>query len=328
MNKELDPWDPKILPPDMQDALVRFNEEAKNILDSSLKYLETVEPPPIIYHYTNDVGLRGILESGCFWLTDVFDLNDPSEMNYGFSQAIKVLNTKAAIGPPEAKKFAELFESFATAGNIQRVAHFFLCSFSAHKDDLGQWRAYADNGRGYAMAFDRKMLAQAFFEASDSSQPGNGSFPVLYDEALLTKIFGQLIDVAFPLISIPCGRNLKTTVAESYVLQLKKWLVFYALQAMVFFKHEAYKCEKEYRILQINRADKEVSVKFRQRPYSLVRYREFDWKSKISSALKQIMVGPSADREKATQFAQACVGEFHGGDIEIIHSEIPYRAMP
>jgi hypothetical protein len=34
-------------------------------------------PPPIIYHYTNDAGLRGILESGKLWLTDIFDLNDP-----------------------------------------------------------------------------------------------------------------------------------------------------------------------------------------------------------------------------------------------------------
>lgn len=78
---------------------------------------------------------------------------------------------------------------------------------------------------------------------------------------------------------------------------------------------------------QIHRADETPSVKFRQRPYSLVRYWEFDWKSKASPSLKQIVVGPSADREKAHQFARACVREFHGGDIEVIQSEIPHRSV-
>jgi hypothetical protein len=41
---------------------------------------EGEEPPHIIYHYTGDVGLRGILETGQLWLTDVYGLNDPSEL--------------------------------------------------------------------------------------------------------------------------------------------------------------------------------------------------------------------------------------------------------
>jgi hypothetical protein len=328
MQKELEPWEPNIVPQDMQDALAKFNAEAKRILDSSLGYLASVEPPTTIYHYTNDAGLRGILESGQLWLTDVFDLNDPSELNHGFSQAIKVLNSKASVGPPESRIFAERFEAFAKAGYIQKIAHFFVCSFSAHKDDLGQWRAYADNGRGYAMAFDAKTLEQPFVAESIVPKFSNGTFPVLYDDKQLTQIYDQLINEAFPLISLPRGRNLQGPVINSYMSQLDFWLTYHALQAMLYFKHEAYKSEEEYRFLQIHRADEAPAVKFRQRPYSLVRYREFDWKSKASAALRQIVVGPSADRQKAPQFASACVREFHGGDIEVIQSEIPCRSVP
>jgi hypothetical protein len=46
MQKEPEPWELNIVPQDMQDALAKFNAEAKRILDSSLGYLESVEPPP------------------------------------------------------------------------------------------------------------------------------------------------------------------------------------------------------------------------------------------------------------------------------------------
>jgi hypothetical protein len=208
MPDEPELWGANIVPPDMQQVLLLFNEDAKRILDSSLGYLASQEPPPVIYHYTDDKGLRGILESGCFWLTDVFSLNDPSEMAHGFKQAIKVLNARAAAGPPESQTFARVFEAFAPEGAIQKIAHFFVCSFSAHGDDLGQWRAYADNGRGYALAFEARTLEKEFVAQTVMPPFSNGTFPVLYDDARLSGIYGQIVDSMFQLISLPRGRSL------------------------------------------------------------------------------------------------------------------------
>ena len=70
-------------------------------------------PPPLIFHYTNDVGLKGILDTGKLWFTDIFDLNDPSELSHGFSHAVTILNGMAAGGPPESKLFAQQFEALA-----------------------------------------------------------------------------------------------------------------------------------------------------------------------------------------------------------------------
>jgi hypothetical protein len=131
MPHEPEPWGTNILPPDMQEVLTCFNEEAKKVLESSLGYLGSQEPPKFIYHYTDDRGLRGILEGGCFWLTDVFSLNDPSEMAHGFTQAVKVLNARAATGPPESQTFTRSFEAFVLEGAIQKIAHF-LFVHSAH----------------------------------------------------------------------------------------------------------------------------------------------------------------------------------------------------
>ena len=57
------------IPQDMKDALTTFDATAEGIVKSFLQTVEAQEPPAIIYHYTNDVGLRGILETGQLWLS-------------------------------------------------------------------------------------------------------------------------------------------------------------------------------------------------------------------------------------------------------------------
>ena len=43
---------------------------------------------------------------------------------------------------------------FRAAVLAEAASHFFICCFSGDSDDLGQWRAYDDNGQGFALAFD------------------------------------------------------------------------------------------------------------------------------------------------------------------------------
>ena len=315
------------VPRDMQDELEKFNAEAEQIVHSFLGTLESQEPPSIIYHYTNDVGLRGILETGQLWLTDIFSLNDPSELSHGFSHAIKAMNAKAANGPPESRTFAKNFAAFALQGGIQKAAHFFMCSFSSCRDDLGQWRAYADNGRGYALGFDAKALEIGFTKKGKKPIPNNSTFHVIYKDAEVAEIHRQIIEKMFHLISLPRGRNLQNAAINVYMAELQMLLTLHTLRAALFFKHEAYANEKEYRFLQIHKANVPLPVKLKARPYSLVRYREFDWRSTSADALKEIVVGPAADYLKASQFARDCLGLFHPGTVGITHSEIPYRAM-
>ena len=82
------------IPPDAQAALDQFEDAADKIIEPLVQDPEAKKTPHAIYHYTNDVGLRGILETGQLWLTDVFSLNDPSELNHGFSLMLKVLMSK------------------------------------------------------------------------------------------------------------------------------------------------------------------------------------------------------------------------------------------
>ena len=312
-------------PQDMQDALEKFGREAEQIVASFVKTLESQKPPPIIYHYTDDAGLRGILETGQLWLTNIFNLNDPSELSHGLSHAVGILNRKAANGPPESKLFAEDLAAFIQQGGIQNSGHYFMCSFSSCRNDLGQWRAYADDGRGYALGFDSKALEDAFDK--QGSAPILRAFPITYKDVELIEIHRKIVEAMFGLISLPHGRNLTSAGIKAWVAQLSTLLMVHALDAAVYFKHEAYSNEKEYRFLEVHPVDQPPKVKYRGRPYSLIKYREFDWKSALGGALKQIVVGPAADHTKAQQFADDCLHLCQSESVEITHSDIPYRVV-
>ena len=116
--------DQDFLPQDMREQLQKFDKEAEELVASFVGKIDSSPPPPLIYHYTNDAGLRGILETGKIWLTDIFNLNDPSELSHGFSHVIKILNSKAIDGPPASKLFSQQVEGFLTEGGIQAAASY------------------------------------------------------------------------------------------------------------------------------------------------------------------------------------------------------------
>ncbi|MGC1860009.1 MAG: DUF2971 domain-containing protein [Methylocystis sp.] len=316
-----------LVPSDLRMELQKFDEAADQIIASFVRTMEASPPPPIIYHYTNDVGLKGILETGQIWLTDIFNLNDPSELSHGFSHVVNILNCRAVDGPPESKTFSQLIGAFRTHGGIQAAAHYFVSSFSSTGDDLGQWRAYADNGRGYALGFDARELENAFTKDGDIPIPSNSTFSINYNDGKLAELHEELVESMFHLISLPRGRSLSREGIHEYMDELLALLSMHALRAGLFFKHEAYNNEKEYRFMQIHRADvPPPEVKFRTRPHSLVKYREFNWRRLAAGALKEIVIGPAADRNKGFQFATDCLRSFHGTTVEPVYSSIPYRA--
>ena len=69
--------EPAFIPSEMRAALDKFRDEAEGILASFLRSLDSTPPPAIIYHYTDDAGLKGILETGKVWLSDIFQPERP-----------------------------------------------------------------------------------------------------------------------------------------------------------------------------------------------------------------------------------------------------------
>jgi Protein of unknown function (DUF2971) len=171
-------------------------------------------------------------------LTDIFYLNDPSELRHGCRPAIELITSAANETQPEIKQLAENIEGRLIKG-IEQAFRFFTLSFSQDGDDLGQWRAYADNGRGYALGFDGRILQQAFVK------PGNNwvTFPVCYSENDLRRIHEEIVHHGLPLISMPREKGLTSDAKNNYMHELLLAFVVSIIHAALFFKHKAYSNE-------------------------------------------------------------------------------------
>ena len=113
------------------------------------------------------------------------------------------------------------------------------------------------------------MLEAAFVSASDISRCSNNTFPVTYDDAGLRSVHRQFVEMIFPLITLPNGRELSHDVTTEYLTELRVVLAKQVARSALFYKHEAYSNEKEYRFLQLHRADvPPPGMKFRARLWS------------------------------------------------------------
>jgi hypothetical protein len=79
------------------------------------------EKPPACYHYTNDVGVAGIIESGQLRFSHRTILPNCGMGNI----AIDILKLRATAARLEAATFASM-----------AAGHFFICCFSNDGDDL------------------------------------------------------------------------------------------------------------------------------------------------------------------------------------------------
>jgi hypothetical protein len=319
--------DPAI-PKPMSDALNRYDSESTKVLEEFLRVVEAKKPPPILYHYTNDIALKAIIQSGKIWFSDIFRQNDPSELRYGLTNAIDILKSRISETRPELTTFASQFERFDLDAGIEAVAHYFICCFSGDGDDLGQWRAYANNGQGFALGFDTRSFEEAFANEKGAEEGQNSTFPITYSVSDLTSIQSAITDLIDPLISLPRTIPVPSNVMHAYMRELLVYHSLHVIRGVMFFKHEAYKNEKEYRFQQLFRGDLPVpELKYRQRQSTLVRYREFDWRSCAPQVLRKVVVGPAASRAEATRFVKDCLAAYHADPhaVELVYSKIPYR---
>lgn len=111
--------------------------------------ITTTTPPPVLYHYTTQAGLLGILESNCLWATAAQYLNDSSEYEYGLQLIADRLSStaKEAVDETVAAKLAEIAKDLSPFPGV--------CVVSLTKDGdlLSQWRAYGGRAGGVALGF-------------------------------------------------------------------------------------------------------------------------------------------------------------------------------
>ena len=291
-------------------------------LDKLSEELDSNPVPTTIYHYTDHSGLKGILESGKLWFTDIFNLNDPSELRHGIARAAALLDKQVQDLPAYMRLFATNFSTFAASSGPREIAHFFTCSLSKDGDDLGQWRSYADNGRGFAIGFDGKRLEAAIRSVSGVA---SSTFHVSYDETALGALQQEFVGIVVEVLHRPTP-GLTKEMLMPFLRDLSVVFSTAIIRSALLFKHPGYRNEREFRLMQLFDEKGPPNIRYRSRPRSLVRYLELDWATPAPEAIVSIIIGPAAARADAEQFIRDCQRAFRPSlQVTVSQSEIPYR---
>ncbi len=184
--------------------------------------------PALLFHYTSAEGLHSILTNRKLRLTNARYLNDSQEILQGLEIVRQVLAELQRECPHSAGDYRDLTDVLQP----HRCNTYVAC-FSEDEDELSQWRAYADDGRGYAIGFCSTRLA--------NFRPDISLTKVLYADAATSAVCAAQLEIAAMLRSHWLSAAATSSIP---VLMLGKRL----LDIVPWIKHPAFKREREWRL--------------------------------------------------------------------------------
>lgn len=281
----------------------------------------------ILYHYTSQKGLLGILNDGGIWATHIAYLNDSTEYNYAVDllrkEIVDRLKSLPArfITPPFAvngklskdeiiQDFLQIFFNFIEYSDNLNIS-VFVCSFSEEGNLLSQWRAYCPNANGFSIGFKKSNLIQIAkknnFELARCEYNENKQKVMIKE--LINKFIGKL-DIDMEKADI--------------LLIISSLLEEFALLA-ARLKDKAFKEEKEWRLISNYSLGLMGSIREGKSmliPYSHVNFVEKEGYIQI----EEIFIGPTPHKELAYKSIATLLHSKGNIFAKIYDSKIPYRA--
>lgn len=327
------------------------------------KYGDTYVPPPIarheeeivdhwlersssesnllLHHYTTAKGLKGIIESGEIWCSEIQYLNDAQEIEYGST----LVRDKIEDLQEEYSANADIREGLLD-NLLMRVKNFpgtmyrvFVACFCESGDLLSQWRGYAEEGGGYAVGFSFDNNCYVQTEAGQTYKPNLRK--VLYNrerqEELLDRYLRGICEI---WSEYDLGSQGDTHVKES---SLALHLMNTLMDWIVSFKHPGFEEENEWRLVRMLRGMKEAEphAKFRPSDGLLVPYvqaplmereQEEGGENVHYFPLSEIRYGPTLPSDRANLSIQSLLrtagqkGDFEiREDVSIEAPDVPFR---
>jgi hypothetical protein len=261
---------------------------------------------PAVHHYTNVKGALGILESGRIWFTERAHLNDPSEVSHGIAIAAAILRERGRKG--DASRLDDAAQS------VFRDFRFFSASFSFEGDDLSQWRAYSDDGKGVVLSFK----ASAFNNPKahiDNFVPGNPNAlvcPMSYSSDELRAVIASIIEAWD-------GKNVVELCDHVFMISS-------------MFKNGCWRPENEYRFFVHGcrySVLKSSCFRSRERNGEIIRYLDIpipNWTSVNDFPIYRICLGPAASPDLDTQLDDFLSSRSIPRQA-ILRSSLPYRSL-
>ncbi len=192
----------------------------------------------LLYHYTTPEGLVGIVRDGALWASDLFYLNDHSELKRGIDKArdrfAALLQENADTA--EQERLTWLIHDMRRLGSVDSM-HVFACSFSLDPDSLSQWRAYCRGG-GFAIGFPLEQLKEtASAQAFELRE-------CVYEDAEHDRVINRIVlDCLDRVSEVKSSRDWDDRARFKVSGELH-WAI---MQSAPFCKDQSFAVEREYR---------------------------------------------------------------------------------
>ena len=293
-------------------------KRAENILTRHLKQ----RPRGILYHYTSMDALQSILSNGKLRASDVFYLNDSTELTNARHFIQTLVETRLSSDTELSHKAQQHFGKLADEMN----GEVFVASFSEDGDSLPQWRGYGGDGFGVAFGFLPAAIAAGILEDPVGSvvQGGGGRdfdfdlHKCVYTSKEKEKLLKDNVDAFVEALK---GKH--HTIDEKRAGALLGSL---GNLCGPLFKDEGFREEREWRLI-VTTLNREFPKRyFRVGKSMLVPYICVDLKTNYLDFVKEIIVGPTPHPDLATRSLVKLLRHHELNRVRVTNSRIPFRA--
>jgi hypothetical protein len=284
-----------------------------------------------LYHYTDAAGLKGIITNQVFWFTDFRHLNDPTEMLHGMSLARSLISAENNQKDRAGLLYAMLDDLF-TLRNFSTVFAFFIACFTRKRDDLVQWRLYADDGRGFAIGLSARLFA---IEPRLGSAPTQNVFvsPVFYDDAATARRHRKPIKKALSIFLLASNYAYRYLKQKQIGIAFLRELALQVIASPLIWncltcKHSGYRAEDEVRLVVLGQ--KAAFKKYRRtrlRNGTAVPYIESHMPLHKRGNICEIIIGPAAPKHAETYVRRLLKDAGINFPVPIRRSSVPYRSF-
>ena len=301
----------------------------------------------LLYHYTSEAGLQGIIESGRLWATHVRFLNDYTEFREAFNEVyVEALADAYRQGLPSdidntARLVIEgLLSNRNRRGILQIIENSglatdaFVCSLTTLPqpgpdpgDRLSQWRGYSHSAQGFSLGFDKGLLENQI--ALNNAGAKASVLECIYEDAEKLSLFREMgrnaglrfnerwlqRSEAVP----PTFTTANPAATEDYIKGQYYFLKSLSEATAEFFaqaarlKHSGFREECESRIVLQTRRDalaRSGLLKFRNGQFGQTPYVEIPLglTAGASSPLRRIVVGPGPHKDAMKRWVELLLG--------------------
>lgn len=181
---------------------------------------------------------------------------------------------------------SRVFENYTIAADeieALKLVHTYVGCFSKSDDDLGQWRAYADDGCGVAIGFELDDI----IEENEKRLSGLHRTEVHYDTTQHKRAAEEILREYYPVFG---DKNRSRAEVQTSIVLARLKLT----RLSVSFKTCEFRAEKEHRLVWSSPAEttlmnSDVKVQFRTGKGTMIPFVEI---KAPHSTIKRVMLGP------------------------------------